>query len=591
MQQMTMNSVSEELDEKTHGGRTAALVVLITLGVLLLSYLGLCAYASHTDTLFPGLSVMDTKVGGLTAEQAAQRLSADISFSDSTTMPVSVTESADSDTPLPESDIRQLSFGDLGGVTVDGQASAQRAWDYCHNANFFLSGFHFLKSLVGKSQLNPILTAPALSEKASTLAQQLSLPTVEPGYSLQDSSVDVTVPRNGYEISPATLEQSINAVLSDFEAARSVQCPGTVLQAQPALTAQSIQQELDVEMKNAGYDSTTDSIIPEQAHAEFDVPSAQTSLDGAAPGTVVTIPAQVDRPAVTADGLREVLFRDLLGECTTHVGGSSGRKKNVQLSASAFNGKILNDREVFSYNESVGKRTEAKGYSKAPAYFRGETVMEVGGGVCQPSSTLYLACLRADLEITERYAHRYIPAYIPAGMDATVSWGGPDYKFTNNTGYPIRIQTIYHNSNLTIKIWGTNPDGSSVKMTNQWISTTPFKEVIEEDPNMAPGTQEVKVTPYTGHRYKTFRNRYDKDGKLISSTYEATSDYKARDKVIVRGPAVQPVAPKPNPNANPNPILPLPEDILPTEGSGDGGWNEIPSVVPENPLPSLDLGI
>ncbi|RAZ93300.1 hydrolase, partial [Klebsiella oxytoca] len=79
-----------------------------------------------------------------------------------------------------------------------------------------------------------------------------------------------------------------------------------------------------------------------------------------------------------------------------------------------------------SYNETVGQRTTAKGYKPAPAYVKGETVDEIGGGVCQPSSTLYLACLRANLEITERYAHRYVPAYIGKGMDATVSWGGPD---------------------------------------------------------------------------------------------------------------------------------------------------------------------
>ena len=70
-------------------------------------------------------------------------------------------------------------------------------------------------------------------------------------------------------------------------------------------------------------------------------------------------------------------------------------------------------------------------------------VDDTGGGVCQTSSTIYYACLRANLEITERYAHRYVPAYIDWGMDATVSWGGPDYKFTNNTDYPIKIVATY----------------------------------------------------------------------------------------------------------------------------------------------------
>ena len=167
-------------------------------------------------------------------------------------------------------------------------------------------------------------------------------------------------------------------------------------------------------------------------------------------------------------------------------------------------------------------------------------VDEIGGGICQTSSTLYLACLRSNLEITERYAHRYVPAYITAGMDATVSWGGPDYKFTNNSLYPIKIVTIYENNYLTVRILGTNVDGTSVKMTNEHLSTTPYETVYEDDPTLAPGTEKVKTTPYTGYKYRTYRNVYDANGKLISSTYEATSDYKSRNKVILRGPAVEP---------------------------------------------------
>ena len=90
-----------------------------------------------------------------------------------------------------------------------------------------------------------------------------------------------------------------------------------------------------------------------------------------------------------------------------------------------------------------------------------------------------------------------------------------------------------------MRILGTNVDGTSVKMTNEWLSTTPYETVYEDDPTLAPGTEQVKTTPYTGYKYRTYRNVYDADGKLISSTYEATSDYKARNQVILRGPAVE----------------------------------------------------
>ena len=309
---------------------------------------------------------------------------------------------------------------------------------------------------------------------------------------------------------------------------------------------------------------------------------AQRLLDAAAPGETVTVPAQVELPAVTAEELEQVLFRDVLGEARTHVGGTSARRSNVKMSAASINEYVMNSGDVFSYNDVVGQRTAARGYQAAPAYVQGETVDEIGGGICQTSSTLYLACLRSNLEITERYAHRYVPAYITAGMDATVSWGGPDYKFTNNSLYPIKIVTIYENNYLTVRILGTNVDGTSVKMTNEHLSTTPYETVYEDDPTLAPGTEKVKTTPYTGYKYRTYRNVYDANGKLISSTYEATSDYKSRNKVILRGPAVEPAdggAQIPTDTTEPTtPVEPTePQDPgVPTEpaepGAPDGGW-------------------
>ena len=154
--------------------------------------------------------------------------------------------------------------------------------------------------------------------------------------------------------------------------------------------------------------------------------------------------------------------------------------------------------EEFSYNNTTGSRSADKGYLPAPVYSGGASVDETGGGICQTSSTLYLACLRSNLEITERYAHRYVPAYITAGMDATVSWGGPDYKFTNNSLYPIKIVTIYENNYLTVRILGTNVDGTSVKMTNEHLSTTPYETVYEDDPTWRRARRRSRPRPTPG---------------------------------------------------------------------------------------------
>lgn len=131
------------------------------------------------------------------------------------------------------------------------------------------------------------------------------------------------------------------------------------------LTAQEIHDSVAGVVKNAGYDAATDTIIPEQMGAEFDVTTAQTALDAAQPGETVSIPAQVEMPAVTAEELEDVLFRDVLGECRTHVSGTSARINNVKLSSAAFNGVVLNSGEVFSYNGTVGERTAARATGRA----------------------------------------------------------------------------------------------------------------------------------------------------------------------------------------------------------------------------------
>ena len=433
------------------------------------------------------------------------------------------------------------------GVTenLDYETSAQFAFDTTQGrSNFLAKGWEYLACLIGADGRLGVVLEPeeaVFQAKMKELSEQFSREAQDASYEVSEDAIQITKARNGLSVSASDLTESVQARwngIGNGEAV-SIQVDSARILPAKTLTAQEIYDDCSGVVKNASYDKETGAIVPEEAGADFDVAEAQQLLDAAEPGETVTVPAQVELPAVTAEELEQVLFRDVLGEARTHVGGTSARRSNVKLSAASINEYVMNSGDVFSYNEVVGQRTAARGYQAAPAYVQGETVDEIGGGICQTSSTLYLACLRSNLEITERYAHRYVPAYITAGMDATVSWGGPDYKFTNNSLYPIKIVTIYENNYLTVRILGTNVDGTSVKMTNEWLSTTPYETVYEDDPTLAPGTEQVKTTPYTGYKYRTYRNVYDADGKLISSSYEATSDYKARNKVILRGPAVE----------------------------------------------------
>lgn len=565
MEQTTKEAIAQRNGGKRlsdGAGKKPLIIIGILVAVLAAAYLGLCAYAASLDVFFPNTTINGVDVAGMTVQQAGEELGSTLPQRTMAFYLPLTGESGDGVTapegetlydPEPAATVSCESLG----ITqdLDYTAYAQSVYDRSQGqSGFFQGGWSFLAHLFHSQGAKGVYLEPdetVFRQKLSELAQTFSRPAQDTSYEVGQDSLTVTRELDGLAVTEADLEQPIREALSS-EADGAVYVDAAILPAQ-ALSAQDIHDAVAGSMKNAGYDAATDSITPEQAGAEFDVAEAQALLDAASPGETVEIPADIQQPHVTAAELKEVLFRDVLGQCRTHVSGTSARINNVKLSAAACNGVVLNSGDVFSYNATTGQRTTAKGYQAAPAYVGGETVDEVGGGVCQTSSTIYYACLRANLEITERYAHRYVPAYIDWGMDATVSWGGPDYKFTNNTDYPIKIVATYSGGYLTVKILGTNVDGTYVKMTNEVLSKTNWETVYKDDETLPAGTEKVTTTPYTGYKVKSYRNVYSADGKLISSTYEATSDYKVRNKVISRGPALpeQPETPVTGPAETP----------------------------------------
>ena len=554
------------------GGKGPLVALGIVVGVLVLAYAGLCAYAGSLDTFYPNYHINGIAVGGMTVEQASQALAAEL--------PEQVMTLHCGGNPVklgwPSDSLPPVTLGELGYTEERCGAIAQRLFDQQKSCGFFSQGSRFLSALfssTGETVSDEDMDASVFQEQVTRLARELALEPQDTTYSIGENSISITKAVNGRSVKEDALAEALIHAIRTYGTQGELIAYISFAHFNPwNLTAQAIHDEVAAEMKNAGYDPETKSITPERLGAEFDVDAAQKALDAAAPGETVEIPATIEYPRVTAEQLKGVLFRDVLGEARTKVGGTAARISNVKLSASSINGYVMNTGDVFSYNGVVGKRTAANGYQPAPAYVKGETVDEIGGGICQTSSTLYLACLRGNLEITERYAHRYIPAYIAAGMDATVSWGGPDYKFTNDTDYPIKIVTSYEGGYLTVKVLGTNATGITAKMTNEKLSTTDFQVVYEDDPTLAPGTEKVKTTPYTGSKWKTYRNLYDANGKLISSTYEDTSDYKARNKVILKGPAKAEVPasgpadiPAPTPEAPDTPAVPETPVEPPTE--------------------------
>ncbi len=163
----------------------------------------------------------------------------------------------------------------------------------------------------------------------------------------------------------------------------------------------------------------------------------------------VKVPIYETAPNVTAASAQGVADVSLASYSTRFRPSDTSRNRNVQLSAEAINNVVLGPGDSFSYNQTVGERTAERGYQPAPEIINKQLVMGIGGGICQTSSTLFNAIDGAGLQVTARSHHSKHVGYVPAGRDATVSWGGPDFKFTNNKDYPVIIKA-YANVNTGV---------------------------------------------------------------------------------------------------------------------------------------------
>jgi len=210
-----------------------------------------------------------------------------------------------------------------------------------------------------------------------------------------------------------------------------------------------------VQVLSSIYDRETDSATESAVGVDFDPVAAVSLAKDVESGKTVTFMFEFTQPEYTQEHLGDMLFRDLIAERTTSAGGSANRINNIQLAIDAINGQVLLPGEEFSFNETVGERTAERGFKVAPILASGELQPGIGGGICQVSSTIYAAIRPSQLLVTEQRKHGKPVAYLPWGWDATVHWGYIDFKFVNNTDYPLRIEVELEGRSLTAQVYGT----------------------------------------------------------------------------------------------------------------------------------------
>lgn len=516
----------------------APILIAVLCAVLLALYCALCAFGGSGDTLRDGTTVNGINIGGMTKEQAVSALTEQLAGATS----VEGTDYSAIDV-VPDIPDAQTYTVDLSGcLSFDVTDTVEQAWAHDHGGMFLSRGIRFLTTLGGGKSYHVAPQAADAAQVRSALEATGILTlntTTQTTYALTDTTLDFTMGISGVSVDENALIQKIldNTAKGDYS---SITCEMVSADPDP-IDIQAIHDALYAEPANATLEVADDgsyTVTDSVQGIDFDVAGAQSILSAAQPGETVSVPLNRQDPAIDTATLKANLFKDVLGEYTTSVSGTADRRSNVQLAAQKCSGTILLPGEVFAYNQVVGQRTEAAGFKKAGAYSNGETVQELGGGVCQDSSTLYCAALYANLEIVERHNHSYVSSYVPIGMDATVSWGGPDFQFRNNTDYPIKVVASYANSKVTFQIVGTKTDDYSVKITTETIGTTaPTVQEVPDD-TLEAGTTQVADKGHTGYKVQSYRHVYDASGNVVYEGKESLSSYKMTPKVIHVGTKV-----------------------------------------------------
>ncbi|MBQ1675581.1 MAG: VanW family protein [Oscillospiraceae bacterium] len=570
--------VSEEPRPRHRGVKIALVVCGIVAAFLASAYLGLCAKEARRSTVEKGTTVLGVDAGGMTRAQVVELCEKE-----------GPRICAESQIPLmmEGEELTRVSFADLA-VSVSAEEAADKALE-AGRTGFLAGGWKMLRGDTEETEIDVGLTVDeqAMDRAVDDLCDRLGGTLVDGAYRFdEEKGLFVTKPCDGLEIDRSALRADIGRAVATRDL-RPITCKYVATAAQ-SVDLEAIYDELHSVMANAGVNKSTGELTEARVGVDFDLEEAQRLLDAAQPGQEILVPCTVTYPSVYKKDLEGVLFRDLLGTYSTVATGSENRQKNVRKAAEAVNGTVLNSGEVFSYNGVVGDPSKANGYYPAPAYVGGKTVDVYGGGVCQVASTTYYASLLSNMEIVDRSAHQYAPSYIPFGCDATTFYPYTDFKFRNNTDYPIRIEATYTNNNtVTIKIYGTKTNNNYVKMVSKTISTIESTVKYEEDSSLRPGQKVLEQSGYTGYVVKTWRQVYSSDGKLISETFEATSNYDMRPTIYRIGPTPAPT-PAPEPAPAPAPA-PEPEPEPAPEPTPEPEPEPTPEPEPE-PTPEPDPG-
>lgn len=479
---------------------------------------GFFVYSATYEGVYPGIEVAGLDMGGLNREDVRRRM--DVEYGNA---------AADREIAFVcGAGSEEVLLSDLG-ARLDSEKIAEDAYATGRDGGLFDRGTAILTGLFKKTEvpLSAKADEAALETLIGKIAGEFEIPMTETTYELQGDNLTIIKGNPGKMVDRDKVlmliaDALVNTEIDRIELKVEATEPKTV-------DLDTLYQELTRPVTNAEYalEDGEVVVIPPKGGVTLAKSELKKALES--DDDRYTLAVKVAQPRVTADELEELLFRDVLAAYSSDFSTSSAaRASNVNLTASRVDGYILMPGDVFSYDETVGRRTAANGYKEAGVYIGNKVESGIGGGICQTSSTLYCAALYANLEIVQRTSHSLPVAYVPAGMDATIAEGYIDLKIKNNTEYPVKIQAIVNGRQLTCKFLGVKEPDINVEIVNTRTATLEPETEISENPGLPAGYKKILNKGAQGYRVASKRivrsgGEIIKEEKLTGSVYRAAN--------------------------------------------------------------------
>lgn len=527
IEQNSSDFSNKKSEHKSHIGLLIFSIIFFIVFLLASVFSTVFAFINVNNTTFvSGISILGIDVSGLSKDDAKQKVSDDVSNRLSTD--VIFKHNDETYTLLPSS---------VGG-SFDIDKVIDDAYSVGRSGNIFQNNFAILDAMINSKNFIPDFSfnSDSFDDSVSQMNNNFADGIVEPSYDISGNNLIIKSGKNGNIVDSDKIKSlfvdKLTVVPYNTD---SIEVPVFSKEANK-IDIDAIHSEIYKEAQDASYTTNPYVVYPSSNGLDFNISIDEAKALITGDKDSYTIPLKTLYPNVKTSDIGIEAFPNLLSSySTSFASSSSNRATNVSLATNKINGKVLMPGEVFSFNGTVGKRTPQAGFKVAGVYMNGQVASDYGGGICQVSSTLYNAVLRANLEIVDRSNHMFEVGYVPIGTDATVSWGAPDFKFKNSRSYPIKIVTSSSNRKCVVKFYGLKESEEyDIEIVSYRTGSVPYRTTYTTDSSLAAGQQKVIQSGSNGAKSVAYRIR-KKNGQVISKELLSKDTYDPHNQIIAVG--------------------------------------------------------